>query len=771
MIRESWQHLLGLIRHREQRLQAAGEIHRFHRDVAEALSRIQEKEAAVPEDLGRDLNSVLALIRRHEGFDNDLFALQAQLQVLIDDAARLQALYPGNNATRIDQQQQIVLANWEELKEKSAHRKDLLHASCDLQRFLTQVRDLLNWAAGLRAALSTEDKVRDAASAQILKAEHEALKGEIEAREDSFSAVLDLGEAMVQTGHYAGPEVEEKCNQLLEERQKLHTAWQQKKVRLDQLIDLHFFLRDAKQLDNLSATQEAALSGDNFGVSVEEVDGQMKKQNEFEKLLVTQEEKLTALQEHGEKLLAQNHFDSQNISRRLKEVSEKRAKICDLSNARRQRLEASLLHAQFVRDVGEAESWIGEKQKKLEAEASKGEVSSLEDKIKKLQKHQAFQAELAANQGRIEEIRAKGETLIAQNHPSNAEIRKQLEQLHTTWRKLLLVSGNRGRGLEEAQDILEFNNQVEKIEAWIRDKEMMVQAGDTGNDYEHCLSLQRKLDDVDSDMRVDDARIKTINSLADKLIKQGHDDESKAIKQRRDNLTNKWKALQGALSTYRTILAGALEIHLFNRDIDDTSQRVIEKSLAMNTTDVGKDLAAVEHLQRKQETMERDMTAIEGKLKEHQSDAKKLSQKYPESAPQINAMLHNLQSNWDELQHLTKHRRDALIQAYTLHKFQADLHEVEIWIADTIKRMNESDAPTTISEAEALLELHQERKAEIDGRQDTIKMLNERGKKLVAINMDVKSSLDHLENIRAGLVEALGGASRKINASLSLPTI
>lgn len=61
----------------------------------------------------------------------------------------------------------------------------------------------MNWAAGLRATMSTEEKVRDAASAQTLKAEHEALKGEIEAREDSFSSVLDLGEAMVQTGHYA----------------------------------------------------------------------------------------------------------------------------------------------------------------------------------------------------------------------------------------------------------------------------------------------------------------------------------------------------------------------------------------------------------------------------------------------------------------------------------------------------------------------------------------------------------------------------------------
>lgn len=66
-----------------------------------------------------------------------------------------------------------------------------------------QARDLMNWAAGLRATMSTEEKVRDAASAQTLKAEHDALKGEIEAREENFSSVLDLGEAMVQTGHYA----------------------------------------------------------------------------------------------------------------------------------------------------------------------------------------------------------------------------------------------------------------------------------------------------------------------------------------------------------------------------------------------------------------------------------------------------------------------------------------------------------------------------------------------------------------------------------------
>lgn len=71
--------------------------------------------------------------------------------------------------------------------------------------YFSKVRNLINWANGLRAAMLTEEKVRDAASAQILKAEHEATKAEIETRENSFKVVIELGEALVQGGHYAAP--------------------------------------------------------------------------------------------------------------------------------------------------------------------------------------------------------------------------------------------------------------------------------------------------------------------------------------------------------------------------------------------------------------------------------------------------------------------------------------------------------------------------------------------------------------------------------------
>ncbi|XP_066955513.1 spectrin beta chain, non-erythrocytic 5 isoform X7 [Macrobrachium rosenbergii] len=739
-LRAAWNSLLEHIEARDQKLEAAGEIHRFNRDVAESLARIQEKYKSVPDDLGRDVNSVQSLLRKHEGFENDLVALEAQLQVLVDDSARLQAAYPGSNAEHIAEQQALVVENWNTLQERASRRKEELHAAADLHRFLADSRNLINWSSDLRASMKTQEKVRDAASAQGLKTEHERIKAEIEAREDVFSKVVEAGRIMIEEQHYASAEVEERVNKVLEERNQLHAAWQQKKVYLDQLIDLQFFLRDAKQLDTISSSQEAALSTADFGTTIEQVDAQVKKHDAFEKLVYAQDEKLDILKNHGSKLIEQNHFDSPHIKKRVDEVVKRRARVKDATKARKLQLEDALLHAQFIRDVNDASMWIDEKANHLEAERLKGEVTSFEDKVKKLQKHQAFMAELQAHESRIKEITEKGAILVNKKHKSSASIKDEVDQLVERWTQLVLDAENHSRGLEEAQDILEFNTQVEKVDAWIRDKEMMVQVGDLGRDYEHCMALHRKLDDVDSDMRVDDARFTTINRLADKIIKQGCGD-NKALQQRRNELNHKWQALKGAIDRYRSDLAGALEIHAFNRDVDDTKDRISEKAVILANEDTGKDLPQVETLQRKQETIIRDMSAIEKKIKEHEKDAQSLSRKYPDMKEPIRKKQAEVLDAWTKLCEGSFNRKEKLSFSYTLHKFQADLRELEKWGEDIINRMNASPLPSNTAEAEMLLQSHQEKKGEIDGRSETFKALKEFGRKLIADDHFAKESI------------------------------
>lgn len=119
--------------------------------------------------------------------------------MLVEDASRLQKVYPSNKGN-LQHQQEAVVDAWNGLKERTELRRDQLQASVDLQKFLAQVRDLTNWATSLRLAMSTEENVRNAARAQVLRNEHEALKGEIDAREVNFHDIAENLAAMEQTG-------------------------------------------------------------------------------------------------------------------------------------------------------------------------------------------------------------------------------------------------------------------------------------------------------------------------------------------------------------------------------------------------------------------------------------------------------------------------------------------------------------------------------------------------------------------------------------------
>ena len=78
-------------------------------------------------------------------------------------------------------------------------------------------------------------------------------------------------------------------------------------------------------------------------------------------------------------------------------------------------MEDALLYAQFIRDVRDANMWIDEKANHLDADRLKGDVTSFDDKVRKLQKHQAFLAELQAHECSIKEVTDKGEIYINYN--------------------------------------------------------------------------------------------------------------------------------------------------------------------------------------------------------------------------------------------------------------------------------------------------------------------------------------------------------------------
>ncbi|XP_041352702.1 spectrin beta chain, non-erythrocytic 5-like isoform X2 [Gigantopelta aegis] len=765
-LRDAWNTLLEQIEAREQKLTGAEEIHRFNKDVEDALSRIQEKYSSIPDDLGRDYNSTLMYLKKHEAFENELVALEAQLQVLVDDSGRLQETYPGDNAEQISQLQNAVVDQWGELQQRTEQRKEQLLAAAELHKFSAAVRDLLGWAKETEREMMAEKPVRDVQAADLLCKRHEEIRAEIEARDSSFETVIQTGTALIEADHYAKNEIKDKVQTVRDQRDKLIFMWKERKDFYEQIYDVQIFFRDAEQLNTMSSSQEVYLTGQDFGDNVEHIEALMRKHEAFEKVLEAQDEKLTSLCDHGKQLINDKHIEAEKVQKTMTAVKNRRAQVKDRSKVKKQQLSDALLYAQFKRDRIEVEGWIDDKLK-IAYEDDFQDVTDLIDKMKKLQKHQAFEAEIVANTDRIKQIKEVGDLLIKKKHPAQKEIQQNTERLMNKWNELLQASANRGRGLGEARDILEFNEQADKVEMWMREKETLISQGDLGKDYEHCLELQKKVNDQESaGITVDEKRIKAINDLADRLVSQGRTD-TQAVKKKREDMNHKWKNLQGDLNSYKGKLAAALELHAFNRDVDDFNDRVHEKSALLSVQDLGKDLAGVQALQRKQEDIERDMSALQNQLEKIETTAAKLVHKNRDMADSIDKKKQEAEDNWEKLEDLSDIRKTKLAESYQLQKFLSDARELITWSNEMISRMNSGDLAKDVTEAENFLQMHHERKAEIDGRKAHFSAVREHGMNLVNSKHygmeEVQKTMKQLDTTRL----TLNGAWDKRNRLLT----
>ncbi|XP_024118372.1 spectrin family protein [Oryzias melastigma] len=316
-LNEAWADLLELIDTRTQMLAASYELHRFHQDAMEVLGRVKEKRETLPADLGRDLNTVKHLHRQHQTLENDIQALSWQVNQVQDDAARLQKAYAGEKADDIHRSEHAVSSAWEALQEACQARRLLLQDTVEKFRFLNAVRDLMLWMDGVNLQIDAHDSPRDVSSAELVIANHQDIKSEIDTRADSFTASIDMGNALINKSHYAADEIREKLTQLQERRDEINKKWQDKMNHLQIVLEVLQFGRDASVAESWLAGQEPLVRAAELGTNVDEVESLIKRHEAFEKLATAWEERFLLL----EKLTT---LEEQELQRRREE--EERAR-------------------------------------------------------------------------------------------------------------------------------------------------------------------------------------------------------------------------------------------------------------------------------------------------------------------------------------------------------------------------------------------------------------------------------------------------------------
>lgn len=197
--------------------------------------------------------------------------------------------------------------------------------------------------------------------------------------------------------------------------------WENQKNDLEELYHIDKFLRDLDVLDAASAAQETHLqTKEPSDLTVDQIRKLISRHTAFERVVAQQAEKLRGLEGQADMLIQEQKIDPKLIIPRLNEVVDRRKRIGKLTKQRDEHLHDALVYAEFNDVASDMDSWIEEKTNHMRS--SPIDELGFEEKIRKLMKHQTFEAELNANSARIDYVKKSADELLRNKHEKSPEI-------------------------------------------------------------------------------------------------------------------------------------------------------------------------------------------------------------------------------------------------------------------------------------------------------------------------------------------------------------
>ncbi|XP_043111256.1 spectrin alpha chain isoform X3 [Puntigrus tetrazona] len=222
-------------------------------------------------------------------------------------------------------------------------------------------------------------------------------------------------------------------------------------------------------------------------------------------------------------------------------------------------------NAVFNKEIAQAETWIRAKLRDLRdtSNVHRCPLTDWEELC------QTLQRDLKDFENTVIQLNQMGEQLMCKLNPTSDLVKKQLAQLRDQWSALKLTAANQIKAMGGAKTLQEFNKKVDRLEAWIKEKQEQEQslASILGENTDK-MQLTRKILDLKQDEQLYHNLHEEINHMALRLEKQGKT-EGKTISARRKHINKMWLKAQSHLKEYHQNLQLALEVSSFYQQADN----------------------------------------------------------------------------------------------------------------------------------------------------------------------------------------------------------
>ncbi|NXP74255.1 SPTB2 protein, partial [Ramphastos sulfuratus] len=700
---------------------------RFDRKAAMRETWLSENQRLVSQDnFGFDLPAVEAATKKHEAIETDIAAYEERVQAVVAVAKELET-ENYHDIKRITARKDNVIRLWEYLLELLRARRQRLEMNLGLQKIFQEMLYIMDWMDEMKVLLLSQDYGKHLLGVEDLLQKHALVEADIAIQAERVRGVNASAQKFATDGEGYKP-----CDpQVIRDRvahmefcyQELCQLAAERRARLEESRRLWKFFWEMAEEEGWIREKEQILSSDDYGKDLTSVVRLFSKHKAFEDEMSGRSGHFQQAIKEGEDMIAEEHFGSEKIRERIKDIREQWANLEQLSAIRKKRLEeASLLH-QFQADADDIDAWMLDILKIVSSNDVGHDEYSTQSLVKK---HKDVAEEIASYRPTIDTLHEQAKAL-PQEHAGSPDVQGRLSGIEERYKEVAELTRLRKQALQDTLALYKMFSEADACELWIDEKEKWLNNMQIPEKLEDLEVIQHRFESLEPEMNNQASRVAVVNQIARQLMHSGHPSE-KEIKAQQDKLNTRWSQFRELVDRKKDALLSALSIQNYHLECNETKSWIREKTKVIESTqDLGNDLAGVMALQRKLTGMERDLVAIEAKLSDLQKEAEKLESEHPDQAQAILSRLAEISDVWEEMKTTLKNREESLGEASKLQQFLRDLDDFQSWLSRTQTAIASEDMPNTLTEAEKLLTQHENIKNEINNYEEDYQKMRDMG--------------------------------------------
>ncbi|XP_040908343.1 spectrin family protein isoform X3 [Toxotes jaculatrix] len=705
------------------------ELQHFLQDGQELTLWINEKMLTAQDmsyDEARNLHSKW---QKHQAFMAELASNKDWLDKIDKEGQALVAEKPELKPV-VQQTLEDLQRQWEELESTTRTKAQCLFDANRAELFTQSCSALDVWLKNLEGQLQSDDYGKDLTSVNILLKKHQMLEHQMEVREKEVQSLQSQALALSQED--AGlAEVDGQQRRVTDNFSNLQEPLRLRRQQLLASKEAHQFNRDLEDEILWVKERMPLATSTDHGKDLPTVQLLIKKNQTLQKEIQGHQPRIDDIHRRGK---TQSQVDGERqsvLEERLVELRDLWDQLIAETDKRHARLIEANRAQQFYADAAEAEAWMGEQElHMMSEEKAKDEQSALV----MVKKHQTLEQALEDYAQTIHQLANSSRLMVTSEHPESERITLRQAQVDKLYAGLKDLAEERRGRLQERLRLTQLKREVDDLEQWIAEREVVAGSHELGQDYEHVTMLRDKFREFARDTStIGQERVDGVNGLADDLIESGHP-ENASVAEWKDGLNEAWADLLELIDTRTQMLAASYELHRFHQDAMEVLGRVKEKREAL-PSDLGRDLNTVQHLHRQHNTFEHDIQALSGQVNQVQDDAARLQKAYAgEKADDIHRSEHAVTSAWEGLLEAGQARRLLLLDTVEKFRFFNMVRDLMLWMDGVNLQIDAHDSPRDVSSAGLVIANHQDIKSEIETRADSFTACIEMGNTLINNN-------------------------------------